>query len=73
MPKNPDPPQGAAFYPPRSYVLWCASCGTLATRSSADLLLSTRNEWMECCGQVMCYFSGASEVADWPVLIEPSH
>lgn len=71
MPKSPDPPQDAAGDPAPSYVLWCASCGTLAARSPADLLRFTRNEWMECCGQVMCYFPNAAEEADCPVLLEP--
>jgi hypothetical protein len=54
----------------RTYVLWCATCGTLASRSPADLSRFTRLGWMECCGQVMCFFPDEVEEADRPVLLE---
>ena len=60
MPTSPDRQSRPAFSLQRSYVLWCASCGTLASRSPADLLSYTREGWLECCGQVMCYFPDAT-------------
>lgn len=57
----------------RTYVLWCATCGTLASRSPADFIRFSREGWMECCGHVMCFFpdpDGARD-ADQPVLLWP--
>jgi len=54
----------------RTYVLWCATCGTLALRSPADLDRFTREGWLECCGEVMCFFPDEVGKADRPVLLE---
>jgi hypothetical protein len=70
MPSDPDRQRVPDSAHPRTYVLWCATCGTLASRSPADLNRFTRLGWMECCGQVMCYFPDGAGEADSPGLLQ---
>ena len=69
MPTGPDRQRSPASINQRSYVLWCASCGRLASRSPADLLTHTREDWLKCCGQVMCYFP--DEMAESSSVLAP--
>ena len=68
---DPDRQRVQTPSPPGSYLLWCATCGMLATRSPADHFRFTREMWMECCGQVMCYFIGEVGEADYTPSLQP--